>query len=423
MSHSSQSIINAIVWVGGSQIATRLVRIISTIVVVRVLAPELLGVAAVALASNELAHVIAKNATNSRIIRADEDELDSISNTAYTVNWIVGVALFLLQCLIGGILAAVYENDTLFYLVCTLGVSYLLLPIGQVHAAHNLRDRKVELLAKTEVLQTVCDAILILLLVLFGFGVWALVLPKLLVIPLWVKLHQTGSNWRPSAKLSLDYLSDQLSFNGRVLGVELLGVVRHNIDYILIGYFLGMHSLGIYYFAYNAGLGLSRGFITSLNNAFYPYLCKAKDNLMEMKAIYVKGVTYMLLILIPLLCAQAYFAQYYVPFLFGEQWEERGAVTYVSLLCLMGIPLLITEAGAQYIRAQNRPSDDLRWNCFYTCTFVFAMIIGLYWGLMGLVIAIVSVQFIAAPLHYLLVVKPRRQIDEHGSLPFIRGIV
>ena len=423
MKNSNQSLGKSAAWIGGSQVAMRLARILSTIVVARMVVPELLGVAAIALAVNEIAHVFLRNATNSRIIRAEEQEVLSLSDTAYFINWFVGVSIFIVQCLVGFGMSMIYNDITLFYLVSTLSLSYLLLPIAQVHSALNLRQEKIALIATTEIQQTVLDAAMTIVMVLLGFGVWSLILPKILVVPIWIRAHRRACSYVAPKNFTLSRLSDHLSFNSRVVGVEVLGVVRHNIDYVLIGFFLGMEALGIYYFAYNAGLGLSRGFIISLNNAFYPYLCAVKDQSEEIRKRFRKGLSYMLLLMVPLLSLQAFMAEFYVPILFGQQWVERDAAVFVSLLCMAGIPLLVTEAGSQYIRAQGKPSVDLQWHAVYSLLFIVAVVLGVQWGLIGVVVAVLLSQFLAAPMHYIFVVNKQQSDSEQIIFAKSRGFI
>ncbi len=423
MNDASQSLGKSAAWIGGSQLAMRLARILSTIVVARLIAPELLGVAAIALAVNEISHVFSRNATNSKIIRAEECELISLSDTAYYVNWLVGAAVFLIQCLVGFGLSWVYDDVTIFYLVSVLGFTYLLLPVAQVHSALNLRQEKIALIATTEIQQTVVDAALTIAMVLLGFGVWSLVLPKILVVPIWIRAHRRANTYIAPKRFTLSRLSDHLSFNSRVVGVEVLGVIRHNIDYVLIGFFLGMEALGIYYFAYNAGLGLSRGFILSLNNAFYPYLCAAKHQSEELQKRFRQGLSYMLLLMIPLLSLQAFMADIYVPILFGQQWVERDAAVLVSLLCMAGIPLLVTEAGSQYLRAQDRPLADLQWHLSYSAIFIIAIFIGVQWGLIGVVVAVLLSQYLAAPLHYVFIVNKQQSKNQQTVFAKSRGLI
>jgi len=412
-----QSLVQSIAWIGGSQAAVRLARILSTIVVARMIAPELLGVAAIAFVINEISHVLARNATNSRIIRASDQELKTLCDTAYYANWLVGLTIFVLQSLVGYAFSIIYNDSVIFSLVTVLGFTYLLLPIAQVHTALNLRDEKIGLIARTEIQQTVCDAFLTVSMVLLGFGLWALILPKLLVVPVWIRAQRRASTWETPKKFTLLNISDHFAFNSRVLGVELLGVLRHNIDYILIGYFLGMQALGIYYFAFNAGLGITRGFIISLNNAFYPYLCAARDDLKQVSIRFHRGLRFMLLLMVPLLGLQAYMADYYVPILFGDKWTEHHAAQLVSLICLTGIPLLVMEAGTQYMRALGKPANDLVWFSAYTVIFTGVILVGVQWHLIGVVMAILFAQFVAAPLYILFVVKLR----SNDSVEFDNG--
>lgn len=409
-------------WIGGSQAVIRLGRILSTIVVARMIAPELLGVVAIALAVNEFAHVVAKNVTNNRIIRADEKELPEICATAYYLNWTAGFALFLLQIALGYGVSVVYNNPILFYLIGVLALSYLILPIAQVQSALNLRLEKIGLISKTEIQQTIVDSLLTVVMVLLGFGVWSLVVPKVLVVLVWVKAHLKGCDWVCPKRITFHKMSEHLQFNSSVLGVELLSVVRHNIDYVLIGYFLGMQALGIYYFAFNAGLGITRGLILSLNNALYPHFCAVKSNQEALTERFKKGLRYMLLLMLPILGVQAVFAEFYVPILYGEKWNQFNAAQLVSLLCLTGFPLVVMEASTQFMRAQGLAKDDLRWQLGFTLIFSMAVLVGAYFELIGVVLSILLVQFIAAFVRITAVMKAQKNNDTNNGFDSIQGV-
>ncbi|MHC5831979.1 MAG: oligosaccharide flippase family protein, partial [Nostoc sp.] len=100
-----------------------------------------------------------------------------------------------------------------------------------------------------------------------------------------------------------------------------------NIDYLIIGRFLGINALGIYYFAFNAGLGISQNVINAFTSALFPHLCAARGDLKELKERYFSSLKFTAIIVVPLILLQSSLAPFYVPIVFGQKW-----VTAVPIL-------------------------------------------------------------------------------------------
>ena len=110
---------------------------------------------------------------------------------------------------------------------------------------------------------------------------WAIILPKILVAPIWGVAVRRGHAWRPKSivgKSRFEGWREIARFSKSVLGNELLSTIQGNVDNLFVGFFLGLHALGMYYFAFNAGLGLTLGLITAAGVAVYPYLCQVRQD-------------------------------------------------------------------------------------------------------------------------------------------------
>ena len=62
------------------------------------------------------------------------------------------------------------------------------------------------------------------------------------------------------------------------LGIEVMTTLQANIDNLIVGSILGVEALGLYYFAFNAGLGVSLGLVNSFGTAVFPHLCEVRGN-------------------------------------------------------------------------------------------------------------------------------------------------
>lgn len=378
----------------------RIIRLLVTVVVARLLTPEHYGLAAIALITHEFGHVFARAGTSSKIVYASKEQLESICANAYTLNWLIGTLLFLAQCLIAFLLSLWYDNHAVLWPIIYLAIGFLLMPFAMVHAARNFRNNRLNIVAKSEIRQAVADAVLTIILAIAGFGLWALVIPKLLVVPIWIYTHRSVEHWSPPSKLTLSGAGAILIYTRQVIGVELLSAIRNNVDYILVGSFLGIHALGIYYFAYNAGLGITRGLIMALNNALFPHLCSSGEQKADLNERFVFAVKVISSIVIPVVVLQASLAPFYVPIVFGSKWIEAGALPILMLICLAGIPIALAEAGTQYLRATGQQARDLSWHWKFTSIYIVALVIGLSGNTTGVAMAVLITHLIALPVYY-----------------------
>ena len=402
-------------WLFCAQLVARAARLGTTLVVARLLLPEHFGVVAIALTVHELALVAARFVTTPAIVRCEDDELERTCRAAWSLNWLVGLALFALQCALALPVARLYGAPEIAAPVAVLALSYLLLPLGAVHVGRSLRRGDMRPVADAEVRQAVGDAALSVALALAGFGLWSLILPKLAVIPLWVAVHRRASPWRAHG-FALEGAGPLLGFGARVVGVEALAVLRHGVDYLLIGLTLGVEALGVYFFAFNAGLGITRGLLSALTGALLPALCRGERG-RAMDRRFGRGTATILGIVSAWVALQATLAPHYVPLVFGARWVEHGAVPLLVVICLCGVPMALVESGAQYLRARGEAARDLAWSTAYSLVFTLAVVAGLAHGLAGVAWAVLIASAVNAPLYLRFVVGPVLRRDACAPPP------
>ncbi len=277
-------------WLGGAQIANRVLRLISTVIVARILLPEDYGLAAIVLTAHECVQMLSRHGVVAKLIQASEECIEALSQSAYWLNWTLSAILFVCQCGLAFVLSAVFGRPEVILPICALGVTYFMLPFALVQAALIIRANRLRVTAMMEAIQTASDVALTILLALMGWGFWALVMPKVLVVPVWVVMYLRHHDWRPQGGFRTEGWGDILRFSLPITGVEILMTLRQNLDYLLVGYVLGVEALGIYFFAFNAGLGISLALINALGNAFFPHLCDVSEQPGELRSHYLNGL-------------------------------------------------------------------------------------------------------------------------------------
>jgi teichuronic acid exporter len=383
-------------WMGASGAIIRVFRLITTIVLARFLSPYDFGLAAIVLTTHEFIQVFSRNGIGAKLIQAEEKDIEKLAQSAYWLGWLVFIGLFILQCLSAFPIAWFYHDNQIILPICLMATNFLLIPFAEVQSALIQRENRIKVIALSNTLQITVDNLLSLALAFAGLGMWAIVLPKVLVVPIWVFVISKNHPWRPKGKFITEHWGALLDFSRNVLGIELLKTLRNNMDYLIIGRFLGLQELGVYYFAFNAGLGISLGVISSINVALLPHLCAVRSDLSQLWERYRTSLKTISFAIVPLVLLQSSLAPFYVPIVFGQKWV--AAIPVLVLICLSAIPRPFADATSQLLLSVDKANIDLRWNLLFTAIFALSLLIGVQGQSLGVAIAVLATHAILLPL-------------------------
>jgi lipopolysaccharide exporter len=339
---------------GGAEIANRAARIVAVVVIARRIDAVELGTAALALALFELVRVLANAGIGQRIISASAEELDAICNRAATLFWLWCGMVAVVQLSVALALLAVFDLPQPAAMLALLSLVYLLMPPGLVSVFLLMREGRMGVTARNATVQTIADHVLTMALAILWPSAWAIVLPKLLTAPLWTILTRRARPWHPVAGVSPAPLSDFGRYGAGVLLGELGNAARAQLGNLVVGATLGVKALGTFYFAFNAGLGITSSFVSAFTIVLFPQLCGAIGD--ERARRFRRGMIFGLALITPVVLAQVLLAPFYVPILFGAHWAD--AAPLVSLLGLGAFPLVAGAALTAWLRAEGRTALD-----------------------------------------------------------------
>ncbi len=393
----SDKLVKNIGWLSASQIFIRLLRLATVVVLARKLTTEDYGIIAILFTAVDFAQIfIQKGGIAPKLIQADKEGLDELAQSAYWVNWLICIGIFLLQCAAAFPIAMFYDNDRLVLPIILLGVPYLFNPFYAVQDAMIRRENRL----KVSAIATACYALFSNLLLvgaaLMNLGIWSVVISRMGSDVVWIIAYRRSHRWRPNKGITLRNWRDIVHFSKFPLGIELLNYVRSNIDYLLIGRFFSLEQLGLYFFAFNAGLGISLNAINMVANSVFPYLCEARDSLGGLKQRYDKSIKVVAAIMFPLVILQTTLAPFYVPIVFGEKWI--AATPILMMICLSGIPRAFGLVSEQLLIAVGRGMAGLKWNLVFTVLFIGVIWVGAQFTIYTVAAGVLAIHLICLPL-------------------------
>ncbi len=362
---------------GSAEAVTRLVRLASILVVARQISPALLGTAALALSLFELVRVLCNVGIGQRIIVANDKELESVCRAASRLFWILCAGVAVLQLGVAAVCWGAFGLREVAAMLSVLSLVYLFMPAGLVQIFLAMRAQRMAATASVAAAQNIADSALTLALVIVWPSAWAIVLPKLLTAPVWLVLARRAFSWSPDRAVVPAPLGVFREFAPAILGSELLGAARLHADKLLVGAFLGTEALGLYFFAFNAGLGITQSLATACSLVLFPHLASVsrEDFEREFRLAFVGGLA----ALAPVVAAQALLAPYYVPMIFGAKWAP--AAPYLALLACAALPIFAGSAIGARHRALGRPFAETRLMAAATIAGLIGLSIGCQFSL------------------------------------------
>ncbi len=393
---SSRYVLN-LGWLGGAELVQRFARLATTVVLARNFSAADYGMVSAIYSIFAFANVISvRGGIAAKIIQSNDEDLEDVCNTAFFLNWILMGSLFLVQCALSYPIAQFYNDTKLVFPICAVGLVYLILPTFMVRSSLLERQNLLKVRAWSKSAQSIVANVIIVILALRGFGVWAIVFAMVVGHLVWIPIIGRFSDWKPKpGRPTFRQWRPILSFGGKRLGVDLLNRLRQEMDYLIVARFLGLEALGIYFFAYSAGIGISQSVINSFGVAWYPYLCEVRRDPQALRSRFLKSLKTIAFTILPLVIVQSCLAPFYVPIVFGEKWED--AIPILILICLSAVPIALEKALSALLQATDKMAIDIRWNIFFSIAFAGILVVSARQGVLQLAIAVLVSRWIFIP--------------------------
>ena len=374
-------------WLGVAELANRIFRLGTTVTLARMFSPQEYGQMAIIYTTFELVSVFTRgHGITDKIVQADEKDVDTLCDTAYWLNWTICGLAFVVQCVVALAIGYFQEDNRLTLPLCTVASIYLMLPLSLIHSALIERENRFKITGLCLVIQSLFSNLITVSLALLGMGIWSIVWSMVLTTPVWIVVYWMNHAWRPPKHFQSDGWQELARFSKNILAVDLLSKFRGNLDYLLIGKLLGVDALGIYFFAFNAGSGITMNVVNAFTSALFPHLCDARKDFRKLKSSYVRSLKVMAVAIAPIVILQSALAPFYVPIVFGQKWVM--AIPILSMICLSVLPKAFSDASFLLLNATDKTHITLRLDAIFTIIFTCSLLFATQWGIFWVAVAV-----------------------------------
>lgn len=345
-------ILRGTAWFYFSTYAGKATVFISTIALARLLLKEDFGVAGYGLVIISFLNVLGDLGIGTAFIYHDDEEY--MADSAFWLNLATGLTLFGLTWIAAPLAGSFFQDPQAIPIVRALAFNFPLVALGNIHDAMLRKTLTFQRKFIPDVIKAVGKAMISIILALLGFGAWSLVWGHLggtllASITLWVVVP-----WRPQFRLNQRLTNSLLRYGGGIVTVNALGVLLLNVDYLLVGRYLGATALGVYTLAFRLPELLVQEFPVIVSNVLFPTFTKLRDDPKQLTNGIYHMLRYSTIVTVPVGVGLALVAQPLVLTLFSDRWADMAPVL-TAIALDMTILSLSFNLGLIY-KAQGKPN-------------------------------------------------------------------
>ena len=340
-------------WMGISRITVIGIEFVRLSILAHLLIPDDFGLLGMLMVVIGFAQAFGDMGVSNAIIYHQDDNREILSSL-YWVTMITGLVVFILVWAGTPLVVNYYKETRLTELMFWVSLIFIITPIGQQFQMLLQKEFEFDSLAKIEIGSAALGTIAAILLALMGWGVLSLIWGLLVstVTKALLCVLYGWKIWRPKLHFKKDDLKGYISFGLYQMGERSVNYFSSNVDFLIIGRFLGAEILGIYTVAYR----LVTMPISKLNPAItrvaFPIFAKKQSDDSALSRGYIETIKLISLIACPLLIGLAVTSPLLVPLLFGEEWAS--AIYLIQILTLLGIMRVLADPTGSVLLAKGR---------------------------------------------------------------------
>lgn len=377
-----RSLVRGVAWTGGIRWLTQIVTWLATLAIARLLTPEDYGLVGMAAVYLGLLTMLSEAGLGTTIIAMRELRGSRLAQM-HALAAVIGIAGFLVSCLVAAPLASFFETPALRGVVIALSANFIVMSLRTVPQASLQRQLRFGRVALIDAANNSVTALAGVLLALAGFRYWALVIGALaggLVATTIALISEPVRFERPKPK----ELGDTLRVSRDIVVAGVAWYVFQNADFFVAGKLLGAAALGAYTFAWNIAYSVVEKVTGLLTGVTSSILSAAKHDpgLLRRYLTHITGA--LALVLLPATAGLALVAGDLLVIV-GDKW--RPAVVPLQLLVLYAGVRSLTPILSQALTITGDTRYTMKRSVIAAIVLPIGFAIGARWGITGIATA------------------------------------
>lgn len=402
-----------------TNVFSQVIAVVLNIVLARLLLADDFGLIALATTYIGFITLFISVGFGSAIIHYSDATQSNIS-TLYYLNFMIATVSFLIIFFTAPLASIFYENGELENIIKWSAVTLLITPFFITHLKIYERDLEFKKIGLVIVFSSILSAILAIISVSNGFGVYSLVVQAISLTFFKLIAVLYFSDWKPNGSFRPKEVGHMIWYAVKFRMSQGALYFERNIDYLILGKIFTSTVLGYYAFSYNIMYTPVKRISNIFKDVLFPSFSKFKNDKEKILSGYLKSLQIVAFVSFPGMLLIALNARWLILTVFGSQWE--GAIPIVEILCFAGAFQSISQFGDVVFDSIGKPEISLYVAITRTVLTVLAIVIGSFYGVLMIAYLIVISKILSLIL-ILLAVKYQINYSPYTVWKYLKGTI
>lgn len=410
------NIFSNMIWRFAERCGAQFVSFVVSVILARMLAPELYGTIALINVFTNIMQVFVDSGLGSALIQKKEaDDLDF--STVFYTNVVFCNIMYFILFLCSPLIARFYNNTSLIPLIRVLGITLLISGVKNIQHAYVAKNMIFKKFFFSTLGGTITAAFVGIAMAILGYGTWALVAQQIVnvamdTIILWITVR-----WYPKKMFSFKRLRVLFSYGWKLLASSLIDIMYNSSRQLIIGKLYSSSDLAYY----NKGRQLPDYIITNINSSMNSVLLPAMSNVQEdfqnIKHMTRKTIRVSVYTMAPLMMELAFTADSVIRLILTDKWI--ACVPYLRIFCITFMFWPIHTANLNAIKAMGRSDLFLKLEIIKKCIGIVLLLSTMWFGTMAMAYSLL----INSVVSQIINSWPNRKLLDYGYFEQIKDIL
>lgn len=407
---------SGVLWLTVQKWVVRLAGLVTIGVLTRLLSPEAFGTVAAALTVLPFFYLLSDLGFAMYIVQA-KDVDQRLLNTGFWFSVSAGLVLALGLVVGAPLLGLLFSTAGLVPVIRVLALAVVLTSVASVPMALLKRRMNFSALAVQGVIASVVGQGVAIAMAFSGLGVWALVGQTLGSQVMVSVLSMVSARWMPTLTASRADFAAMARFGGKVLGVEIVSLVRAAGQAAIVSAVLGITTYGY--------LAIAQRIVQIVQEltgaAMLPVttvaFARLRDSVGRLQAAYGRALRTTYGLMSPPLVLLAVAAPLIVPLVFGEGWAPSVPVT--RFLAIAGTVVVGATLDHGLFYGMSRPGTWFVYGLIVDVLTISVTALVVHRGLVPVAVGFLAVAVVATVSRWFLVARLLGTAVPRIASPFV----
>jgi len=354
---NSKNIVANFIWRFFERFGAQAVTLIVSIVLARMLNPEIYGVVALVTVIITFLQVFVDSGLGTSLVqKKDADDLDF--STVFYFNVFICVILYVGLFFFAPLIAQFYEMPELTEVIRALGLTLVISGVKNIQQSYVSKHLLFKKFFFSTIGGTIASAVVGIVMAYNGYGVWAVVAQHLTNLVVDTAILWITVKWRPKLAFSFKRLKGLLSYGWKLLVSAIIETAYRDVRQLIIGKQYTSVDLAVYNKGMQFPSFIASNINTAIDGVLFPVMSEQQNDVVAVKNMTRRSISLSSFILWPIMIGLAVVAPAFISLLLGEQW--LGCVPYLQIFCVIYAFIPIHTANLNAIKALGRSDVFLK---------------------------------------------------------------